>query len=98
MVVNDEVDRVPVETSVTPWWHDLDASAVERELSELPPALRETFRLFAFECRSYKEIARQLRIAKGTVGVRISRARALLKQRLIARGAASQGERRRSAA
>ncbi|TMQ16847.1 MAG: RNA polymerase sigma factor [Deltaproteobacteria bacterium] len=86
VVVNDEVDGVAAETAARPWWQDLDTSAIEREVSALPPALRETFRMFAFESRSYKDIARQLNIAKGTVGVRISRARALLKQRLTERG------------
>lgn len=86
VVVSDEVDGVAAETHATPWWHDLDAAAVERELSSLPVALRETFRLFAFESRSYKEIASRLNIAKGTVGVRISRARALLRERLSERG------------
>jgi RNA polymerase sigma-70 factor (ECF subfamily) len=98
VVVNDEVDGVAAEIPSRPWWHDLDTSAVERELSELPAPLRETFRMFAFESRSYKEIASQLNIAKGTVGVRISRARALLKQRLSERGELSRGERRRLAA
>ena len=47
--------------------------------------LRETFRLFAFEARSYKQIARQLGIAPGTVGARINRARSLIRHRLVSR-------------
>jgi RNA polymerase sigma factor (sigma-70 family) len=74
-----------------PWWHDLDAGAVEREVASLPPALRETFRMFAFEARSYKEIAAQQGIAVGTVGVRISRVRALLKRRLSERQVRTPG-------
>jgi RNA polymerase sigma factor (sigma-70 family) len=68
-----------------PWWAELDPSAIEHELGRLPPALRETFRLFTFKRRSYAQIARELAIAPATVGTRISRARALLKQRLTAR-------------
>jgi len=71
-----------------PWWRELDVGVVKRELSHLSPPLRETFELFTFEARSYQEIARKLNIAEGTVGVRISRARAALKRRLIERCAA----------
>ena len=74
-----------------PWWQELDADAVEDEVASLPPALGETFRMFAFEARSYKQIAAQLGIAVGTVGVRISRARALLKRRLSERPARAAG-------
>lgn len=82
----DRLERHAIETETAPWWRELDAEAVERELVHLPPALRDTFRMFAFEARTYKQIARQLNIALGTVGVRISRARALLKTRLTASG------------
>jgi RNA polymerase sigma-70 factor, ECF subfamily len=86
----DGTGLVAVESEATPWWNHLDADVVTRELSGLPLALRETFELFSFEGRSYRQIAGQLNIAKGTVGVRISRARALLKQRLVERWAASR--------
>jgi RNA polymerase sigma-70 factor (ECF subfamily) len=80
---------VAIEREERPWWRELDAAVVARELANLPRALRETFRLFTFEARSYRQIARRLKIAKGTVGTRISRARALLKRRLIEHRAAS---------
>jgi RNA polymerase sigma-70 factor (ECF subfamily) len=79
----DAATPLAAEREARPWWRELDDDAVERELSTLPAALRETFQLFTFEARSYEQIARDLKIAKGTVGTRISRARALLKQRLI---------------
>src|SRR5262249_51906694 len=69
-----------------PWWQHIEVGVVRHELGRLPPALRETFELFSFQARSYQEIAYQLNIAMGTVGTRISRARALLKRRLIERG------------
>jgi RNA polymerase sigma factor (sigma-70 family) len=86
MVVAVDVAAVAVtERDDRPWWHALDACVIERELARLPRALCETFRLFTFEARSYRQIAHQLQIAMGTVGVRISRARALLKRQLIER-------------
>jgi RNA polymerase sigma-70 factor (ECF subfamily) len=81
----DDAAPLAAEHEACPWWRELDDDAIERELSTLPPALRETFQLFTFEARSYEQIARDLKIAKGTVGARISRARALLKQRLTER-------------
>jgi RNA polymerase sigma-70 factor (ECF subfamily) len=81
----DDTTPLAAEREACPWWRELDDDVLARELSNLPAALRETFQLFTFEARSYDEIARELKIAKGTVGTRISRARALLKQRLIER-------------
>jgi len=82
------VALVMLQREVGPWWRDLDVGTIKRELSHLPPPLRETFELFTFGARSYRQIARQLNIAEGTVGVRISRARTALKRRLIERSAA----------
>ena len=78
-----------LEPDTAPWWQQIEVGVVRRELGRLPPALRETFELFSFEARSYQEIAYQLNIAMGTVGTRISRARALLKRRLSERWAAA---------
>lgn len=88
---------VMIEREERPWWRELDATVVARELAYLPCALRETFRLFTFEARSYRQIARRLKIEVGTVGTRISRARALLKRRLIEHRAASLEAKRQSA-
>ena len=71
-----------VEPEPMPWWCDIELAVVRRELGRLPPALRETFELFSFQARSYQQIACALNIAMGTVGTRISRARALLRRRL----------------
>lgn len=79
---------VVLQREAGPWWRDLDAGTIKCELSHLPRPLRETFELFTFEARSYRQIAHQLNIAEGTVGVRISRARTALKRRLIERSAA----------
>lgn len=80
-----------VEPEPVPWWCDLELGVVRRELGRLPPALRETFELFSFQARSYQQIACELNIAMGTVGTRISRARALLRRRLSDHRAAGRG-------
>lgn len=80
-----------VEPDPAPWWCDLELGVLHRELGRLPPALRETFELFSFQARSYRQIAGELNIAPGTVGTRISRARALLRRRLSDHWAAGRG-------
>jgi len=80
-----------VEPEPMPWWCDIDLAVLRRELGRLPPALRETFELFSFQARSYQQIACELNIAMGTVGTRISRARALLRRRLSDHWAAGRG-------
>jgi DNA-directed RNA polymerase specialized sigma24 family protein len=75
------------EPDAPPWWSDLPAGVLQRELGRLPPTLRETFELFSFQARSYQQIADQQNIAMGTVGTRINRARALLRRRLTEHGA-----------
>lgn len=85
----DCVALATAEPEAQPWWQHIEVGVVRRELGRLPPALRETFELFSFQARSYQEIAYELNIAMGTVGTRISRARALLKRRLIERWGAA---------
>ena len=55
---------------------------IEEHLNELSPKYREVIVLHYFEELSYDEIAEVLHIPIGTVGVRLSRARAQLKQTL----------------
>lgn len=69
-----------------PWWLELDSADVARVLGELPAPLALVFRRFALDGRSYDEIARELRIAKATVGVRLLRARRRLRLLLAPRG------------
>jgi RNA polymerase sigma-70 factor (ECF subfamily) len=80
-----------VEPEPMPWWCDIELAVLRRELGRLPPALRETFELFSFQAWSYQQIACELNIAMGTVGTRISRARALLRRRLSDHRAADLG-------
>lgn len=55
---------------------------LERHLSRLPDKYREPVVLYYFEELSYQEIAEALRLPVPTVGVRLNRAKALLKRQL----------------
>lgn len=53
---------------------------LEKRLDELPPSYREIVDLYYFEDFKYTEIADILHIPIGTVGIRLSRARQMLKK------------------
>ena len=55
---------------------------LEKSLGGLSPAYREIIDLFYFENFSYQEIGDILHIPIGTVGIRLSRARTLLKKEI----------------
>lgn len=78
-IVGDLAEVVDHETA---WWERLTSDEVRAQMQKLPADQRETFELFAFQGKSYDEIAAALRIAKGTVGSRILRARTKLKELL----------------
>ena len=80
----DDIQLSSPEPDDTPTRFALDENDVRQAAAQLPDELRETYILFAFEGRSYNEIADQLGIAKATVGTRILRARAHLKRLLSA--------------
>lgn len=73
----DALTDVPVAATVPeePWWLSLTADDVMRVVEKLPDQQRSVFRMFAFDGKSYDEIAEALGIAKATVGTRILRAR-----------------------
>lgn len=52
---------------------------LEKSLEKLPPSYREIIDLYYYENFSYKEIADILHIPIGTVGIRLSRARDVIK-------------------
>ncbi len=56
---------------------------VSENLATLDPKYREPIILYYFEQKSYQEIADILRIPVATVGVRLKRARELLKNKII---------------
>jgi RNA polymerase sigma-70 factor (ECF subfamily) len=76
----DEPIELPVEDRA--WWHTLTVDEIRATLARLPEEQRMTFELFAFEGRSYDDIAATLGIAKATVGTRILRARQKLRELL----------------
>ena len=67
------------------WWEELTACEVRAVLACVPDEQRITFEMFAFDGKSYDEIARQLHIAKATVGTRILRTRNRLRVLLTER-------------
>jgi RNA polymerase sigma-70 factor (ECF subfamily) len=62
------------------WWLSLTSEDVMRVLDKLPEEQRSAFRMFAFDGKSYDQIAAALRIAKATVGTRILRARLRIRE------------------
>lgn len=66
------------------WWQALTEEEVRATLALLPDKQRVAFELFAFEGRSYEDIAVMLAIPKATVGTRILRARRKLREILTA--------------
>jgi RNA polymerase sigma factor (sigma-70 family) len=67
--------------------HELDrAAALHEELARLPQKYQEPVVLCYLEGRTYQEVADKLRRPIGTVKVRLSRARGMLRGRLARRG------------
>lgn len=66
------------------WWSALTEDAVRAQVAKLPSDQRITFERFAFDGKSYDEIAAELRIAKATVGTRVLRARLKIRELLAA--------------
>lgn len=64
------------------WWQSLSADDVLAVLDRLPEDLRVAFKMFAFDGKSYTEIAAAQGIAKATVGTRILRARLRIRELL----------------
>src|SRR5262245_9236467 len=68
-------EPIAVPTDEDTWWQALTEDEVRETVARLPDKQRVAFELFAFEGRSYEEIAVQLGVPKATVGTRILRAR-----------------------
>lgn len=75
-----EIDPPAAPREERAWWETLTETEVRAKLAQLPEEQRVTFELFAFEGKSYDEIAAKLKIAKNTVGTRILRARTRLRE------------------
>jgi len=83
-VPHDDVPLAAPEAREAPIWASITTEDVRRAAAELPAELRDAYVMFALEGRSYIEIALALGIPKATVGTRLSRARARLKELLTA--------------
>ena len=64
----------------------LDAERIYELIRELPTGYRTVFNLYAIEGYTHREIADQLNISENTSKSQLSKARALLQERLIANG------------
>jgi RNA polymerase sigma-70 factor (ECF subfamily) len=78
----DEVVIPVPEEREAPVWSAISTDDVRRAAARLPPDLQEVYVMFALEGRSYIEVSQALGIPKATVGTRLSRARARLKELL----------------
>lgn len=83
-IPSDDVPIAAPEVVEAPAWSGLGSEDVRRAVAKLPDELRATYTLFALEGRSYNDVAQTLGIPKATVGTRLSRARARLKEMLTA--------------
>lgn len=84
-VPHDEIPLAMPEEREAPIWAAITTDDVRGAAAELPPELRDVYQMFALDGRSYTEIAETLGIPKATVGTRLSRARARLKDLLMAK-------------
>jgi RNA polymerase sigma-70 factor (ECF subfamily) len=89
----DEVPIATPEVSEAPAWSAISAEDVRRAAGQLSEELRTTYTMFALDGRSYQEVSEALGIPKATVGTRISRARARLKELLGAQLVTAGGDR-----
>jgi RNA polymerase sigma-70 factor (ECF subfamily) len=80
--VGDLAERVPEPLP------DVEPECLQQALGELPEAFRTPIILYYFEDFSYRDIAEQMDLPIGTVMSRLARAKAHLRARLFAVGAA----------
>jgi RNA polymerase sigma-70 factor (ECF subfamily) len=84
--LHEDIDTVQVPTPEPdhpPPWAGCSTDDVWRAVEQLPPEFREAFVHFEIDKLSYGEIATRLGIKPSTVGTRILRARARLKEALM---------------
>jgi RNA polymerase sigma factor (sigma-70 family) len=67
------------------------AGALHEEIARLPKKYREPIILCYFEGKNYAEAATELLCPRGTLSIRLTRARELLRGRLVRRGVALSG-------
>jgi RNA polymerase sigma-70 factor (ECF subfamily) len=79
----DDVQIPAPEIAPPPAWANVDGQHIHRALATLTPEFRRVYVLHAIEGRSYDDIARELGIAKATVGTRLVRARQKMKAAIL---------------
>lgn len=80
----DRVDHVTAAIPLPePLWARTDTEDLQDALRELKPSFRRVFEMHALQQLSYADIAKRLDIPKATVGTRLHRARANLRQLLV---------------
>jgi RNA polymerase sigma-70 factor (ECF subfamily) len=82
---DDQPGPPPPESELPPRWTSITPADLKAALAELTPDLRATFEYREFGRLSYDEIGRITRVPVATVGTRLCRARARLKEILTAR-------------
>ena len=65
---------------------EVDSERLQNALNELPDEFRLVLVMFYFDRCSYKEIAKELGIAQGTVMSRLARAKRQLRYKLVSTG------------
>jgi predicted RNA polymerase sigma factor len=91
-------DSLPLsapEPEATPLWRQIDVEVLYATLPRLSPPMRRAFEL-RLAGHGMRQIARQLGIAEATVGVRLHRARRVLKKLILVhylRESAAEGRR-----
>jgi RNA polymerase sigma-70 factor (ECF subfamily) len=79
----DEAAWVQPQPSDVPEWSKVTHEQLRAAVEQLEEEYRTVFRMHAFEGRSYKEIVEAMNIPMNTVGTRLYRARAKLKEILF---------------
>jgi RNA polymerase sigma factor (sigma-70 family) len=89
-----EASSSATEPTTVPVWSEVAGEEIRHAAAQLPDELRTPYVMFALEGYSYAEIAARLRIAEATISARLLRARARVKQILVARHAGPGGQAR----
>jgi RNA polymerase sigma-70 factor (ECF subfamily) len=78
-ILMDDLDRPVEPVAEAPAWEALSGDEIEAALAQLPPRLRDTFRLCELENLCYDQAAARLQVPRATIGTRLFRARRQLR-------------------
>lgn len=80
---NDQDFQGLAEEVESGWWRDVSLDEIHKHIKALPDGCRIVFNLYVLEDFSHKQIADNLGISEGTSKSQYSRAKSLLKDRII---------------